>query len=259
MTQDVARTYPVARPALASRDVSDAIDYCMSAAESDGQGKLELRNMPTQQDRQMLNARVQSLLASFKQHDRKDIAIATMDMLASYDVAQVKQMTAAERKEATTLYVRELHGVPTWAVCEACNRIRLGSAPGISHQWKPTPIQVRVLAASIMEPWKREAAQISEILRAPRFIEGLSEEERERVGVKLRTFAVELKEAVVVERRKHDAFLQRCVERSHKEIARQWASLDTAPPKFTVSVTLARQIEERRRSEAQVANDPGYR
>src|SRR5262249_14383048 len=112
MTQDLT-TAPITtpqRPPLPSKDVVDIIDYCVSASERDDTGKLALRNMPSVQDRQMLTARVRVLLEAFKHHDRKEIAIAVMDMLASYDVAQMRQMTAAERKAAATLYVRELHG-----------------------------------------------------------------------------------------------------------------------------------------------------
>lgn len=224
----------------------------MSAAERDGQGKLALRNMPSQQNRQLLAARMRVLLESFKQHDRKEIAIAIMDMLASYDVAQARQMTTTERKAAATLYVRELAGVPTWAVQEACNRIRLGNAPDISHHYKPTPIQVRVLAAKLAAPWKNEALQIGEILNAPQYVEGPSEKERQRVGVKMQTLADDLKEVVAERRKEQDAaVLQRFVDGSQREIERQWASLGTAPPKFQISVTLARQIEKRRRQDAE--------
>src|SRR5262249_13560215 len=156
-------------------------------------------------------------------------------------------MTAAERKAAATLYVRELHGVPTWAIQEACNRIRLGSAPDISHHYKPTPIQVRVLADSIAAPWKSEAVRISEILTAPKHVDGPSEAERQVVGVKLRTLADELKEGAhrdpeIAERESQEkaAFLRRCAEGSQKAIEQQWADLGREPPKFLVSVSLVK-------------------
>lgn len=250
MTQDLAPTTPrplAQRPSLRSRDISDVIDRCLSASERDGQRKLSLRNMPSQQDRMLLSARARTLLDAFKQHDRKEIAIAVMDMLASYDVAQMRGMTAAERKAAATLYVRELAGVPTWAIQEACSRIRLGTAPDISHHFKPTPIQVRVLALQFAQPWKSEATQISEILTAPRHVDGPSEEERKAVGIKMRTLADELKEGahrddMPAERKQQGAFLERCVETSQKAIEQQWAALGREPPKFLVSVTLTKLI-----------------
>jgi len=73
MTQDIVA--PEARPSLASRDVADAISYCMSASERDSVGKLSLRNMPSQSDRQVLTAHMRALLNSFKQHNRKRPAI----------------------------------------------------------------------------------------------------------------------------------------------------------------------------------------
>lgn len=230
----------------------------MSAAERDSNGKLWLRNMPTAASRQLLSVRVNALLASFKDHDRREIAIAVMEMLASYDVAQSKQLTAAERKAAVTVYVRELQGVPTWAILEACNKIRLGTASEISHTYKPTPIQLRVLAVEIASPWKREALQIGEILTAEKYQEGPSEEERGRVAVKMRTLADELKgELVASERQRDEPLLRRYAEQTDKAIKREWG--DQEPPKageLMISRSLVDLIEAQKKAPTPPAHDP---
>ncbi len=216
----------------------------------------------------MLSERVRLLMASFKHHDRKEIAILIMDMLASYDVAQIKQLTAAERKAAAVIYVRELQGIPTWAVQEACNRIRLGTAPDISHSYKPTPIQVRVLAVSIAQPWKQEALRIGEILGAPEYVEGPSEEERERLAIKWRSLAEALKDGTLgddglrnalaeIEKEKREALLRRLVENDRKVIEQGWASAGVKPPKFLVSRSLVKLIEAQKKNRAdELPHDP---
>jgi hypothetical protein len=266
MTQDVAnRTYLANRPSIRSREVGDIIDWCMSASERDAAHKLHLRNMPNEGSRQILAVRVRELLGSFKQHDKKEIAVAIMDMLASYDVAQAKQLTAAERKAAVVVYVRELQGVPTWAVQEACNKIRLGTAPDISHAYKPTPIQVRVLAISIAQPYKQEAMQISEILVAPEFVEGPGEEERDRVAIKWRSLADALKnhelsdsdalmnKLAELERERNVAMLRRLSERSTAAITQEWKDAGQKPPMagdVPISRALVKLIEERKKAQA---------
>lgn len=237
----------------------------MSASERSLDGrKLSLRNMPDQEDRQVLKDRVTLLMASFKQHDQKQIAVLILDMLASYDVAMVKQLTAAERRAAATVYVRELHGVPTWAVQEACTKIRLGTAPDISHAYKPTPIQVRVLAVSLAQPFKQEAMQIGDILCAGKYVEGVEGEERARVGIKMRTLADELKDGSLrgeglatemseAEKAQRERLLRRHAEYADDLIKREYARLGIAPVKagdVPVSPALVRQIQAQKKAPA---------
>lgn len=266
MGQDIAAsqtsTSLAERPSLPGRALTDIIDWCLSACERDDQGKLHLRNMPSMQAREILSVRCKSLLASLKQHDRKQIAYAIMDMLASYDIAQIKQPTAPERKAAAAVYVRELQGVPTWAVTEACHKIRLGTAPDISHAYKPTPIQVRVLAVGIAQPWKAEALKIGEILVAPKYVEGPGEEERGRVAIKWRALADALKDGtlgddvglrnVMAEQEKaaRETRLNRMAEVSTKAIEREWAAVGGKPTGYPVSHSLVKLIEAQKKAHA---------
>src|SRR6516162_6185529 len=153
LNRNVANPIYSGRPTLA-REIDDLIRLFRSAGvREDVFGKLQLHIMPTPDQRLMLSTRAKSLLLALKEHNRKKIAAILMDMLASYDVAQARAITADERRVAVAVYVKELAGVPTWAVEEACSKIRLGAAPEISPQFKPTPIQVRLLAVSIAQPF----------------------------------------------------------------------------------------------------------
>jgi hypothetical protein len=225
--------------------------------------------------RELLMRRLKYLLESFKHHDNKEIAAIVADMLAAYDVAQAKQLTAAERKVALVTYVRELQGVPTWAVQEACNRIRLGTAPDISHHFKPTPIQVRVLAVSIAQPWKAEALQIGEILGAEQYHEGPSEEERGRVAIKWRALSEALKgradgddgglnrlaQVASEEAEKEKALiserLRRSAENTEAMIRREWTASGEKPPEgVLVSRSLVKLMEEWKKARAAEPPEP---
>jgi predicted nucleic acid-binding Zn ribbon protein len=268
MAQEVARTAVIySVPALPGRVITDIVDWAMSAAERDSTGKLFLRNIPNAADKRTLVERINVVMASLKQHDQHEIAILIMDMLASFDVAMSRQITAKERKEAAVIYVRELKGVPTWAVHQACQKIRLGTAPNISHQYKPTPIQVRVLAVNIASPWKQEAKQIGEILNAPLYVDGVSGEERQRVGIKMRTLADELKEGAYregviaelseVEKELAQNTLARHTKNADRMIAGEYARLGRGPimaGSMVLSPALVRQIQKK--DDADKPHDP---
>ncbi len=229
----------------------------MSIAHRRGDGKLELRNMPTGDERQVLFKRGQEVFAALKQSDKKRTGIAIAEMLAVYDIAQSKRATAAERREAEALYTKELHGVPVWATEEACKRIRLGTAgEEISRAYKPTPIQVRVLAVSIAQPWKNEAEQISEILGAQEYFEGPSDEVREVVGEKMRGLAEALrnsgKQFDEQDRQRHEAAMAHSAERARMKIVQEWEEMGE-PPRMTgeimLSPSLVRLIDEHKKRE----------
>jgi len=103
---------------------------------------------------------------------------------------------AIDKMEAVAKFVQELKGVPTWAVGIACERIRMGVAPGISHVFEPTTIQLRVLAVEIAQPCKQEAIAIGNIVAAERYQEPVSAEQRARVGELLAGLSRELRERI---------------------------------------------------------------
>jgi hypothetical protein len=253
------------RPPIQGREIDAAIRFATSGAHRGEGGKLYLINMPTETQRTLLAGRAKQLLDSFRHHDQGAIAALIADMLAAYDVAQVKQLTAADRKAAVVVYVRELRGVPTWAVQEACERIRLGTAPDISHAYKPTPIQVRVLAVSIAQPWKNEAIQIGELLAAEQYRAMPSAEERSAVGVKMQSLADAIREGTLgppdglrtqwdeMERENRERFAQRAGAISLEAIKREYAKHGESPAmagNIVISRELAQQLRERPQAKA---------
>lgn len=215
------------------RVITDTIDAVTSASERDGRGKLSLRNMPTPAQRDLLSARQRELVAAVHKHDKKAISLAVGRMVAVYDAAQTKRKTKAEAQEVIAVYVLELVGVPTWAVDQACSRIRMGTVPNLGRTHMPTPIEVRAFAVSIALPWKTELLQIGEILRAPEYRDAPDDEERGRVAIKMRLLADELKTAsearVEAERADNTASLRRHAERGLKSIRDHWKSLGQEP------------------------------
>lgn len=138
-------------------------------------------------------ARHNELMQALRDHDKKEIGALIAEMLGSYDVARQKYKTNKIRMEAVAKYVQELKGVPTWAVQAACDKIRMGTAPDISHVYEPTTIQVRVLAVSIAQPFKTEAQTIGNILIAPKYQQPVNEEVRAKVGALLAKLADQMK------------------------------------------------------------------
>jgi hypothetical protein len=186
------RTYST--PAL-NHQVHDTIRRLLSgsACDQSTRYKIALINMPTKEERGVLAGRQRELLSELRSHDRKEIATVISEMLASYDVARQRYKTKEELKLTVSKYVQEMDGVPTWAVAIACERIRVGSAPDISHAFEPTTIQLRVFACSIAEPFAAELSSISKIMAAEKWIEPVNEEIRARVLPKLRHLAEQMK------------------------------------------------------------------
>lgn len=197
MTNEIA-TRRIYSPPATSYECRNIIEYCLSGAtcNADTDFKIALLNMPTSDEIGRLTARHRELMHALKEHDRKDIGAIIAEMLASYDVSKQRYKTQKERMEAVAKYVQELHGVPTWAVSIACNRIRTGSAPDISHVYEPTTIQVRVLAVEIAQPFKTECINIGNILTAQRYNPPVDEAQRKRVGEMMRGLADEMQNRI---------------------------------------------------------------
>ena len=148
--------------------------------------------LPTNEERGLLAARRQELITALKNHDKKEIGSAVGEMLLSYDVGRQKY-TPQEMKVTVAAYLHNLQGVPTWAVVMACERIKMGTAPGISHTHVPTAIELRVLAVSIAEPFAAELSNIGKVLAAKKWIEPPNEEMRARVLPRLQKLAEQMK------------------------------------------------------------------
>jgi hypothetical protein len=87
----------------------------------------------------------------------------------------------------------EMQGLPDWAVTRACDAIRAGTVADVSKDFPPSIPRVRDLAESYCAEYRMEQDKISDALQGQPFIEPPSPEERERVLVKIKTFADELR------------------------------------------------------------------
>ena len=232
-----------------SHEARGLIRHCLSGAVCDGSTgyKIALINMPTEAERGRLKARYTELMKSLKDHDRKEIGAIISEMLSSYNVAKQRYKTKKDMMEVVARYVADLHGVPTWAVQTACERIRMGVAPDISHVYEPTTIQLRVLAVSIAQPYKEEVIAIGNIVSAEQYIEPVNEEMRARVGPLLRGLADGMKAKLAEEERQRiEAYHERMKPNRAKFIEREWAAHGEKPPgKTLVSRSLVELLKKR--------------
>src|SRR5215831_10513372 len=251
MTTEVARQTSSRMPSR-SIEVRDTIERCLSGAICDGSTnyKITLINLPSEADRVRLKARHTELMKALHDHDRKEIGASISEMLMSYDVAKKKYKTKKEMLEVVAKYVQELKGVPTWAVQIACEKIRMGTAPDISHIYEPTTIQVRVLAVSIAQPFKQEAINIGNIVTADQYREPVSVEEQARVAPLLRELADNMKLKLEADYRdQQEKYAPRAKQISEDMIRREYAARGEKPRMagdLMISTSLVKQIEQKK-------------
>lgn len=221
-----------------SREVEDIMGWCLSASEVEPGGKLVLRNFPEGETRAALRARAQVLLSALKSHDKTIKAALISQMIGCY-----APKDGEDKKAVVVKFVEELSDIPTWAVWLACERIRMGTAPDISHVYRPSTIQVRVEAMRHVAPFRSQVRRITALLSAEKYIEPASEEMRERVGGLLRGLVDELRAtaevpdqtAVTAENNR------RMMAASRHAIDREYAALGIEPI-GNISPSLARLL-----------------
>lgn len=249
MTTDVTTTGKASVPALA-RDVSaeSVLAWCMSGADTSWDGKLALANWPTDEYRAVLSGRHKQVAAALLHHDRKSMAAAISEMLDCYRNSLRKDEDA---RSVVVKYVKELVGVPTWAVEMACFQIRSGTAPGISSTYAPSTIEVRVLAEGIAMPFREEAVKIFRVLQATRLMPPVSETERGRVGKLLTDLAAAMRAGMSANReREIRPVLDRMRDTADEAIEKDYRARgkDVPRSKWTVSAALAAKIGEWKRT-----------
>lgn len=189
-----------------------------SGAEVD-RGRLVLspEKWPTAAQRELLESRHKQLVAHLGQHDRSIIGAAVIELLGCYRNA----LKPGEDAQAVAAkYVKEMAGLPTWACLRACTSVRLNHAEGFSMDYPPSTIKLRDYAASYCAVAMRETSDIFAVLHAARGPSKVSDDERERVGEKLKGLAEQLRANVAggtdtLDRHHLDAKL--AATRSHNE------------------------------------------
>ena len=173
-------------------DIDHLLRWATSGAEMPIGGRWQLINMPGSYDREKLQVRRAALSkAAIGKSERKPAARAITEMLLCY-----RNATRANEdvRDVVTKYVTELHDLPTWAIEMACNAIRLGQAKNISMTYPPSTIELRVLVLSYLKPLRDEMINIDQVLTAEKYREPISDAERQRVGVKMKNLADELRD-----------------------------------------------------------------
>jgi hypothetical protein len=240
-------------------DVDGLLRLYQSGAVSTPLGKLRMINMPTEQGRARLAARMRKLSASLKEHDRKQIALHITAMLKSYRNAIRPNESA---RDVVATYLQELGrigdepAIPTWAVVLACNAIRRGDAPGIRHDFPPSTVQLRVLAKGYLDPWLTEVASISRVLDGEKFEPEQSVAERQRIGGLLADLGERLKARLNAERAEASARMSErageAMGRRLAEIQREWGS-DPVPT--IAGIPVSRELAQRIRRECDATRD----
>lgn len=146
-------------------------------------GVLQLQNMPTESERQLLLSRLNTLREA-ESHDRTRIGAMIATMLAGFPAAIRPNEDA---NDVTAWYVQELElppAVPTWAVERACLDIRLGHAADIGPRTYPRPstLAVRKLCDAYAYKARCEAQAITDVLRGRQADPVLTPAERETVA-----------------------------------------------------------------------------
>lgn len=196
LTTSQTSTYP-ALPVVADVETARVLDWCRSGASRREDGKLALLNPPSPRQRDLLARRHKALGVALLGHDRRMIAKAVSEMLDCYRNAL---KPGEDAKNVTAKYVQELAGLATWACVRACFAVRMGEAPGVSLQFAPSTIQLRVVASSYVAPWLREATEIFEVLQAGKAAPEVTGEQRDKVGKLLAGLADEMRGRTASER-----------------------------------------------------------
>jgi hypothetical protein len=199
---------PATRPHFAPVSYDAATNYIVRSVRSGGhyEGKdfVSLR-LPTPEQRQALLVRSRALQSALDMWDNKAVAQSVADLLSCWRDALLVGNNDDRPKalrQIVAKFVQELKGIPTWACQRACDTIRMGNAPSyleISMAYPCSTIQVRVLAMSYVEIWRKELIDVHDALRAKKIEVAIPQEERERVKNGLDALAKDMRARVALD------------------------------------------------------------
>lgn len=177
----ISSTLPPSLPTPApDREAQRIVAWCLNGAERDFAGRITgLGNWPTQDQRAVMLARHKVLARHMGERNDSTIADAVTALIGCYRNAL---KPGEDVRPVTAKYVKELHGLPTWACVRACDAIRDNKYPDCIT-FLPSTIRLREIAASYTETVTREATELFHVLRAERLPAPVSEAERERIAV----------------------------------------------------------------------------
>lgn len=172
----------------------DSLLAAILTGEKDADGKLLLVMAPTADQRRTLVARRDHLATHLAPMPDGGIARLVSEMLAGFGSSRADEKTAAG---VVSQYVKELRGLPGWAISRACSRFARGEVgpdevEGVNRGFAPSTAQLCTVARRMVQLWREQHHQIHLALTG-RVEHKQTPEERERVGALLRGLADDLK------------------------------------------------------------------
>lgn len=238
------------RQLMPDREADKLRAQCMSGGEWE-YGRWLMLNPPSPETKQRLEKRHRDIATNLMHHDTKTIAAAVADVIACYRNFVKKDEKASS---VITKYVKELHGIPTWACVRACDAIRNNQAPGISLEYPFNTIQLRALAESYIKRLQDEARELSQIMLGGHLPPPAPPEARARIARGMQRLAFRLGSSIERDRRATvKPMLERMAGENENTIIREYRNKGDAPVfagNFLVSPQLVNQIQQRKVSDA---------
>jgi hypothetical protein len=176
ITTRTTTTLPSTSPP-SDRDLADEIASLKSAALVQGTGLVLIEPL-SQEMRHRLEQRQHTLRNSLQEGPRTDVAMAVTDLVQAMTTA--RNLGERQLQALVASYVKELSGLPAWAVQRACQAIARGQVEGASLDFPPTTARLRTVVEEYVAPAAEERHDIFRLLRAPVEYQA-SPEEKERV------------------------------------------------------------------------------
>lgn len=154
-------------------------------------GEIAEAQAPTDGERQFLATRLDGLRAAMISAERPVIQTLVGSLLAGYPVGRGHR---DDVDAVMRMFVQSLSGLPGWAISAACSAWNRGEAGGKNTSFAPAPPDLRDLALKACLEFQREQHMIGSILRAEVIPERESDETREAVVARVRSFAATIGE-----------------------------------------------------------------
>lgn len=240
----------------------DSLLASLLIGETNADGRALLAFNPTGQQRQQMALRRDFLAKHLAPMPDGGIARVVTEMLAGFGSARAG---GDEPKMVVTQYVKELRGLPGWAIARACSRFAQGQVgpdevEGVNRGFAPSTAQVHTVARRIAQPHREERHKLHQALT------GIVEhkptpEERQRVGALMRGLADSMKSSRAAEDAGRKTAGGAVMERANERFQRSECERAGVDPDLQVSPGLAayaaraRQEMERHAAQREAERD----
>jgi hypothetical protein len=186
------QTTTAARPSTLSPTAQGRISSIFNRIVPVGAGgEIAEAQAPTADERQSLATRLDGLRGAMAPAERPVIQTLVGSLLAGYPVGRGHR---DDVDAVMRMFVQSLSGLPAWSISAACSAWNRGEAPGKNTSFAPAPPDLRDLALKGCLEFHREQHMIGSILSAEVIPERESDETREAVVARVRSFTATLGE-----------------------------------------------------------------